>query len=104
MIGCPTPNTQTPKHPNTRVINMATTNTLKVNDIVIIERVDLGGQRIPFHYRHYINENTYIYRAKIINICENKPYHRIKPMPLTDNETDNFTGIRKGYKSKIYKK
>ena len=51
---------------------MATTNTLKVNDIVIIERVDLGGQRIPFHYRHYINENTYIYRAKIINICENE--------------------------------
>jgi hypothetical protein len=25
-------------------------------------------------------------------------------MPLTDNETDNFTGTRKGYKSKIYKK
>ena len=82
--------------------NMA--NTLKVNDIVIIERVDLGGQRITFHYRHYINENTYIYRAKIIDICENKPYHRIKPMPLTDNEIDNFTGTRKGYKSKIYKK
>ena len=39
---------------------MATTNTLKVKDIVIIERVDLGGQRIPFHYRHYINEKTYI--------------------------------------------
>ena len=75
------------------------TNTLKVNDIVIIERVDLGGQRIPFHYRHYINENTYIYRAKIMNICENKTYHRIKPIPLTDNETDNFTGTRKGYKS-----
>ena len=92
---CPTP--------NTKVINMAT-NILKVNDIVIIERVDLGGRRIPFHYRHYINENTYIYRAKIINICENKTYHRIKPMPLTDNETDNFTGTRKGYKSKIYKK
>ena len=24
--------------------------------------------------------------------------------PLTDNETDDFTGTRKGYKSKIYKK
>jgi hypothetical protein len=79
-------------------------NILKVNDIVIIERTDLGAERIPINYRHYINENTYIYRAKITNICENKSYHRVKPIPLTDNEKDHFIGSRKGYKSKIYKK
>jgi hypothetical protein len=79
-------------------------NILKVNDIVIIERKDLGAERIPLNYRHYINENTYIYRAKIINICENKPYNRIKPIPLTDYERDDFIGTRKGYKSKIYRK
>lgn len=77
---------------------------LRVNDIVIIERTDLGAERIPLKYRHYIDNNTYIYRAKIINICENKPYHRVKPIPLTNNETDNFIGTRKGYKSKIYRK
>ena len=79
-------------------------NILKVNDIVIIERTDLGAERIPLNYRRYINENTYIYRAKITNICENKPYHRIKPIPLNDNEKDDFIGIRKGYKSKIHRK
>lgn len=79
-------------------------NTLNVNDVVIIERNDLGAERIPLKYRHYINNNTYIYRAKITTICENKPYHRIKPIPLTDNEKDDFIGTRKGYKSKIYKK
>ena len=79
-------------------------NMLQLNDIVIIERRDLGAERIPLNYRHYINENTYIYRAKITNICENKPYHRIKPIPLTDNEIDDFIGSRKGYKSKIYRK
>ena len=79
-------------------------NILKVNDIVIIERIDLGGERIPFNYRHYITEKLYIYRAKITTICDNKPYHRITPIPLTDNEIDDFIGTRKGYKSKIYKK
>jgi hypothetical protein len=77
---------------------------LKVNDIVIVERMDLGAERIPFHYRHYINDTMYIYRAKITSTCENKSYHRVKPIPLTDNEIDDFIGIRKGYKSKIYKK
>jgi hypothetical protein len=44
-------------------------------------------------YIIYFVKNTYIYRAKIINICENKTYHRIKPMPLTDNETDNLEKV-----------
>ena len=77
---------------------------MRVNDIVIIERTDLGGERIPLKFRHYIDKNTYIYCAKIIKICENKPYHRVKPIPLTDNENDDFNGTRKGYKSKIYRK
>ena len=38
---------------------------LKENDIIIIKRTDLGKERIPIKYRHYINENIYIYRAKI---------------------------------------
>jgi hypothetical protein len=75
-----------------------------VNDIVIIERNDLGAERIPMKYRHYINNYTYIYRAKIIRLCKTKPYHRVKPVPLTDVEIDDFVGTRKGYKSKIYNK
>jgi hypothetical protein len=75
----------------------------KINDVVMIERTDLGGERIPLNYRHYTNENTYIYRAKITLLYENKSYHRVKPIPLTDNENDDFNGTRKGYKSKIYK-
>ena len=78
-------------------------NGLRDNDIVIIERNDLGADRIPFIYRHYINENTYIYRAKIIQICQNNKFHRVKPIPLTDNENDDFIGTRKGYVTKIYK-
>jgi hypothetical protein len=77
---------------------------LRVNDIVFIERTDLGAERIPLKYRHYINKNNYIYRAKITKIYENNTYHRVKPIPLTDNENDDFIGTRKGYKSKIYKK
>jgi hypothetical protein len=79
------------------------TDILEENEIIIIERTDLDGERIPIKYRNYINENTYIYRAKIIKICETKPYHIVKPIPLTDNEKDDFIGTRKGYKSKIYK-
>jgi len=76
----------------------------KYNDIIIVERKDLGAERIPVKYRFYINYNTYIYFAKIIKICENKSYHRVKPIPLNDNEKDDFIGTRKAYKSKIYKK
>jgi len=72
----------------------------KYNDIIIVERKDLGAERIPVKYRLYINQNTYIYFAKIIKICENKSYHRVKPIPLKDD----FIGTRKAYKSKIYKK
>ena len=75
---------------------------MKVNDIVIIKRTDLGADRIPVKYRHYIDKNNYLYRAKIVKICENKPYHRVKPIPLTNTENDDFIGTRKGYKSKIY--
>ena len=74
---------------------------MRINDIVIIERTDLGGERIPLKFRNYIDKNTYIYRAKLVKICENKPYHRVKPIPLTDNENVDFNGTRKGYKSKI---
>jgi len=74
---------------------------MKVNDIVIIERTDLGADRIPVKYRHYIDKTKYLYRAKIVKICENKPYHRVKPIPLTNTEKDDFIGTRKGYKSKI---
>jgi hypothetical protein len=48
---------------------------MKVNDIVIIERTDLGGERIPFNYRHYIDKNTCLYRAKIINIYDRYVYN-----------------------------
>ena len=73
------------------------------NEIVIIERDDHDGDRIPMEYRHYLGEKTYIYKAKIIRILGNKRYNRVQPLPHISSDTNSarmFT--RKGYKSKIY--
>jgi hypothetical protein len=74
-----------------------------VNQIVVIERNDHDGDRIPMEYRHYVGEKTYRYKAKIIRILENRRYNRVQPLPYISPDTNSarmFT--RKGYKSKIY--
>jgi hypothetical protein len=42
--------------------------TPQIGEIVYVERDDCMGDRIPFEYRMYIRDNTYIYRARIIDI------------------------------------
>jgi len=74
-----------------------------INQIVVIERNDHDGDRIPMEYRYYIGEKTYRYKAKIIRILGNRRYNRVQPLPHTSSDTTSarmFT--RKGYKSKIY--
>ena len=73
------------------------------NEIVIIERNDHDGDRIPIEYRVYVAEKTYIYKAKIIRILENRRYNRVQPLPYNSSDTTSarmFT--RKGYKTKTY--
>ena len=77
----------------------------QVNEIVIIKRNDHNGDRIPMEYRMYIADKTYIYKAKIVAILENKPYNRVQPLPLSQIQPLPLSQIftRKGYKTKIYK-
>ena len=75
----------------------------QVNDIVLITRDDHNGDRIPMEYRTYISDKTYIYRAKIVKVLENKRYNRVQPLPLYDDTPLSVTFTRKGYKTKIYR-
>jgi len=58
-----------------------------VNDIVLIKRNDHAGDRIPMEYRMYIENKTYIYKAKIVKILENKSYNQVQPLPLSADTT-----------------
>ena len=75
----------------------------QVNEIVLIKRNDHNCDRIPMEYRMYIADKTYIYKAKIVAILENKPYNRVQPLPLSADMTLVRIYTRKGYKTKIYK-
>jgi hypothetical protein len=74
-----------------------------VNEIVLIKRNDHNGDRIPMEYRMYIGDKTYIYKARIVHILENKRYNRVQPLPLSSDVTLARIITRKGYKTKIYK-
>lgn len=75
----------------------------QVNEIVLIKRNDRDGDRIPMQYRMYIADKIYMYKARIIQLVENKPYNRVLPLPLSADMTSVRLGTRKGYKTKIYK-
>jgi hypothetical protein len=72
-----------------------------VDRLVIVKRDDHNGDRIPVAYRLYIADKTYIYKARIVNICPGKRYCRVQPLPSDESFAPFFT--RKGYKSKLYK-
>ena len=74
----------------------------QIGDIVYVERDDHTGDIIPFEYRCYIRNNTYIYRAKIIHIMSDRRYNRVQPIPL-DDDTSNATSTRKEYDTHVYK-
>jgi len=75
----------------------------QVNEIVLIKRNDHNGDRIPKEYRMYIADKMYIYKARIVQVLENKAYNRVQPLPLSSDTTLVKTFTRKGYKTKIYK-
>ena len=75
----------------------------QVNDIVLIKRNDRNGDRIPMEYRMYIANKIYIYKARIVQVVENKAYNRVQPLPLSADTTLTRISTRKGYKTKIYK-
>ena len=77
--------------------------TPQVGEVVLIKRNDHDGDRIPMEYRMYIADKIYIYKARIIQLVENKPYNRVRPLPLSADITSVEIGTRKGYKTKIYK-
>ena len=74
----------------------------RVNDIVLIKRTDRDGDRIPMEYRMYIADKTYIFKARIVQILDNKRYNRVQPLPLLANMPP-LAFTRKAYKTKIYK-
>ena len=77
----------------------------QIDDIVLVKREDRGAVRIPTNYRReYDAELTsYYYRAKIIEICENKRFHRVQPLPIDGDISLAREFTRKAYKSKIYR-
>jgi len=75
----------------------------QVNEIVLIKRNDRNGDRIPMEYRMYIADKIYIYKARIVQVVENKSYNRVQPLPLSADTRLARISTRKGYKTKIYK-
>ena len=75
----------------------------QINEIVLIKRNDHNGDRIPGEYRMYIADKIYLYKARIVQVLENKPYNRVQPLPLSADITLARIYTRKGYKTKIYK-
>lgn len=76
---------------------------LLVNQIVVIERNDHNGDRIPMEYRVYVAEKTYRYKARILRILENKRYNRVQPLPYNSSDiTSARMFTRKGCKAKTY--
>lgn len=76
--------------------------TMKVGDTVLIKRDDRGGDRIPMEDRMYIAEKTYIYKARIVRIYQNKRYNLVQPLPFSADTTLTQSYTRKGYKTKTY--
>ncbi len=70
--------------------------------IVLVERDDHGGNRIPEACRCYIGEGTYLYRARIVSINPQKRYNKVAVLSWNPREELEKTYIRKAYKSKIY--
>jgi hypothetical protein len=85
------------------MIRMEIAHIPKVNEIVLIKRNDLNGDKIPMEYRMYIADKTYMYKARIIQLFENKSYNRVQPLPLSAEITSARIFTRKGYKTKTYK-
>lgn len=74
-----------------------------INQVVLIKRDNQDGDRIPMEYRMYISDKTYVYKAKIVKILDNKSYNRVQPLPLSADISTAKKITRKGYKSKTYK-
>ena len=74
-----------------------------IGDIVMVEREDRHGDRIPLAYRHYVTYRTYLFRAQIVRACPDKPYHRVLPLPWypCDSEVASRHS-RKAYRTKIF--
>lgn len=72
--------------------------TPQIGEIVYVERDDCIGDRIPFEYRLYIRDNTYIYRAMIIDIFADRRYNKVQPLPIDDDALYEAFA-QKGYKS-----
>jgi hypothetical protein len=70
--------------------------------VVLVKRNDRDGDRIPLSYRMYIADKTYLYKARIIDLCPDKAYFRVQPLPPTADISSAPVYTRKGYKSKTY--
>jgi hypothetical protein len=75
-----------------------------VGDVVIVEREDRWGDRIPRHYRMYIaGTRSYLFRARIVRLCPDKRYNRVVPIPWNGGPPSReYSRSRKAYKTKIY--
>lgn len=69
--------------------------------LVLVEREDRGADRIPMEYRMYLTDTRYIYRARVIQLCPMKRFHRVWPLPLQGDGVGSRFFTRKAYKSKI---
>jgi len=79
-----------------------------IGEIVNIERHENKGNsnRIPQNCRSYINKTNYMYKGIIINLCINKPYFRVRQLPINcdiSNDILDKYPTRKANKKKTYK-
>ena len=73
-----------------------------VGDIVIVEREDRREDRVPRAYRSYVTYRTYLFRAQVVRVCPDRQYHRVLPLPWSDDDPVVSRHSRKAYRTKIF--
>jgi hypothetical protein len=75
-----------------------------VGDIVFVERNHHWGDRVPRAYRNYVTMRTYLFKARVVRICNDKPYHRVVPIPWNTWDTDiGGKHSRKAHRTKMFR-
>ena len=82
---------------------MNTIYTPNINEIILVKRDDRNGDRIPQAYRMYIAEKTFLYKARVLELCPEKRYHLVEPLPFTMESPQGTLLKRRANKGKIYR-
>ncbi len=75
-----------------------------IGDVVFVEREDQRGDRVPRAYRNYVTMRTYLFKARVVRVCDDNSYHRVVPIPWHLWDTDiGGKHSRKAHRTKMFR-